>query len=70
MKYMLKYRCIEEFVVNLKLYIACDMEGTAGNCDWDEVDQSKDVYGQFQEIMTEEVLNICNIASKKLDEFI
>ena len=55
-------------IKNNKLYIACDMEGTAGNCNWDEVNQETAVYSQFQELMTEEVLKICNIASNYFKE--
>lgn len=51
-----------------KLYLACDMEGMAGNCTWDEVDQTKLVYRQFQEIMTNEILNICEVVKPFFNE--
>ena len=51
-----------------KLYVACDMEGTTGNCNWDEVNQKSSVYSQFQEIMTNEVLKVCEIMSREYDE--
>lgn len=52
----------------MKLYIACDMEGTAGNVTWDEVNQEKSEYAQFREIMTKEVIGICEIAKTKFDD--
>lgn len=51
-----------------KLYIACDMEGTACCCTWNEVDQIKKEYNQFREIMTNEVILVCNLMKDKFDE--
>ena len=45
-----------------KYYIGCDMEGCAGNCNWDEVDLSKpEIYNPFRDILVEEVNVACKV---------
>jgi len=42
-----------------RIYISSDIEGTCGIAHWDETDQDKSAYSQFQQQMSREVAAAC-----------